>query len=145
MFFGLCNSPTMFQAYINHTFQQEINEGWLVIYMNDILIFSKTLAEHQERTRRILETIHQNKLFLKPVKCTFNAQEVEYLRMIIKPSHVTMDPAKLDGIKDWLVPTTVKETRSFLGFCNLYQNFILHYSDLTCPLIDFTKKDVQFS
>jgi hypothetical protein len=113
--------------------------------MNDILIFSKTLAEHQERTRQILETIHQKKLLLKPEKCTFNAQEIEYLRMIIKPGHITMDPAKLDGIQDWLVPTTVKETQSFLGFCNLYQNFILHYSDLACPLIDFTKKDVQFS
>jgi hypothetical protein len=59
--------------------------------------------------------------------------------MIIKPGHVTMDPAKLDGIKDWPVPTTVKETQSFLGFCNFY------YSDLACPLIDLMKKDVQFS
>jgi hypothetical protein len=65
--------------------------------------------------------------------------------MIIKPGHVTMDPAKLDGIRDWLVLTTVKETWSFLGFCNFYQNFISHYSNLTRPLIDLTKKDVQFS
>jgi hypothetical protein len=56
-----------------------------------------------------------------------------------------MDPAKLDGIKDWPVPTMVKETQSFLGFCNFYQNFISHYSDLACPLIDLTKKDIQFS
>jgi hypothetical protein len=81
---------------------------------------------------------------LKPEKCTFNAKEVEYLGMIIKPRHITMDPAKLDEIRDWPVPTTVKETRSFLGFCNFYQNFILHYSDLACPLIDLTKKDAQF-
>jgi hypothetical protein len=110
MFFGLCNSPTTFQAYMNHTFQQEINEGWLVIYMDNILIFSKTLMKHQERTRRILETICQEKLFLKLEKCTFNAEEVEYLSMIIKPGCTTMDPAKLDGIKDWLVPTMIKET-----------------------------------
>jgi hypothetical protein len=76
---------------------------------------------------------------------TFNAQEVEYLGMIIKPGCITMDPAKPDGIKDWPVPTMVKETQSFLVFCNFYQNFILHYSDLACPLIDLTKKDVQFS
>jgi hypothetical protein len=144
MFFGLCNSPAMFQAYMNRTFQQEINEGWLVIYMDDILIFSKTLNEHQKQTRRILEIIRQEQLFLKPEKCTFDAEEVEYLGMIIKPGHVTMDPAKLDGIKDWPVPTMVKETQSFLGFCNFYQNFISHYSDLARPLIDLTKKDVQF-
>jgi hypothetical protein len=144
MFFGLCNSLAMFQAYINCTFQQEINEGWLIIYMDDILIFSKMLEEHQTCTRWILEIICQEKLFLKPEKCTFDVQEVEYLRMIIKPGHVTMDPTKLNGIKDWPVPTTVKETRLFLGFCNFYQNFISHYSDLACPLIDLTKKDVQF-
>jgi hypothetical protein len=91
-----------------------------------------------------LEIICREQLFLKPEKCTFDAEEVEYLGMIIKPGHVTMDPAKLDGIRDWPIPTTVKETRSFLGFCNFYQNFISHYSDLARPLIDLTKKDVQF-
>jgi hypothetical protein len=144
MFFGLCNSLATFQAYMNRTFQQEINEGWLVIYMDDILIFSKMLEEHQKRTRRILEIIRREQLFLKPEKCTFDAQEVEYLGIIIKPRHVTMDPAKLDGIKDWPVPTTVKETRLFLGSCNFYWNFISHYSDLARPLIDLMKKDVRF-
>jgi hypothetical protein len=144
MFFGLCNSPATFQAYMNRTFQQEINEGWLVIYMDNILIFSKTLDEHRKWTRRILEIIRREQLFLKPEKCTFDAEEVEYLGMIIKPGHVTMDPAKLDGIRDWPIPTTVKETQSFLGFCNFYWNFISHYSDLAHPLIDLTKKDAQF-
>jgi hypothetical protein len=92
-----------------------------------------------------LEIIRWEQLFLKLEKCTFNANEVVYLGMIIKPGRVTMDPAKLDGIKDWPVPTTVKETRSFLGFCNFYQNFISHYSDLARPLIDLMKKDIQFS
>jgi hypothetical protein len=63
MFFSLCNSPATFQVYINQTFQQEINEGWLVIYMDNILIFSKTLDEHQNRTRRILEIIRREQLF----------------------------------------------------------------------------------
>jgi hypothetical protein len=109
MFFGLCNSLATFQAYMNCIFQQEINEGWLVIYMDDILIFSKMLDEHQKQTRRILEIICWEQSFLKPEKCTFDAEEVEYLGMIIKPGHVTMDPTKLDGIKDWPVPTTVKK------------------------------------
>jgi hypothetical protein len=65
--------------------------------------------------------------------------------MIIKPGCITMDPAKLNGIKDWPIHTMVKETCLFLGFCNFYRNFISHYSDLACPLIDLTKKDASFS
>jgi len=71
-------------------------------------------------------------------------QEVDFLGMIIRPGHVAMDPAKLKGINDWQPPTTVKEVRSFLGFCNFYRHFIAHYSDIARPLIDLTKKDQKF-
>src|ERR1700709_2580866 len=144
MFFGLCNSPATFQAYMNQTFQTEINEGWVVIYMDDILIFSSSVEEHKERTRRILDKLRQERLFLKPTKCTFDVQEVDFLRMIIRPGQVAMDPAKLSGIKDWKSPTSLKEVRSFLGFCNFYRHFISHYSNITRPLIDLTKKDRPF-
>jgi hypothetical protein len=109
MFFGLCNSPATFQAYMNQTFQKEIAEGWMIVYMDDILIFSKTLEENQERTRRVLEIIRKETLFLKPEKCTFDAQEVDYLGMIIRPGQVAMDPAKLSGISQWQTPSSVKE------------------------------------
>ena len=145
MFFGLCNSPATFQAYMNQTFSKEIDEGWLIVYMDDILIFSSDLAEHQMRTRRVLEKLRQEQLFLKPEKCTFDSQEVEYLGMIIRPGQVAMDPAKLKGISEWQTPSTVKEVRSFLGFCNFYRHFISHYSDLARPLLDLTKKDTVFS
>jgi hypothetical protein len=145
MFFGLCNSPATFQAYMNQTFQKEIAEGWMIIYMDDILIFLKTLEENQKRTRQVLEIIRKETLFLKPEKCTFDAQEVDYLGMIIHPGQVAMDPAKLSGISQWQTPTSVKEVRSFLGFCNFYRHFISHYSNLARPLIDLTKKDTVFA
>jgi hypothetical protein len=145
MFFGLCNSPATFQAYMNQTFQKEIAEGWMIVYMDDILIFSKTLEENQKRTCRVLEIIRRETLFLKPEKCTFNALEVDYLGMIIRPGQVAMDPAKLSGISQWQTPSSVKEVRSFLGFCNFYRHFISHYSDLARPLIDLTKKDTIFA
>jgi len=145
MFFGLCNSPATFQAYMNQTFQKEIAEGWMIVYMDDILIFSKTLEENQKRTRRVLEIIRKETLFLKPEKCTFDAQEVDYLGMIIRPGQVAMDPAKLSSISQWQTPSSVKEVRSFLGFCNFYRHFISHYSDLARPLIDLTKKDTVFA
>jgi hypothetical protein len=131
MFFGLCNSPATFQAYMNQTFQKEIDEGWLVIYMDDILIFSQNLEEHHSQTHRILDILCKERLFLKPTKCTFDAQEVDYLGMIIHPGQVAMDPAKLKGISEWLTPTKVKDVLSFLGVCNFYRYFISHYSDLT--------------
>jgi len=145
MFFGLCNSPATFQAYMNQTFQKEIAKGWMIIYMDDILIFSKTLEENQKWTRCVLEIIHKETLFLKPKKCTFDAQEVDYLGMIIHPGQVAMDPAKLSSISQWQTPTSVKEVRSFLRFCNFYRHFISHYSNLTQPLIDLTKKDNVFA
>jgi len=100
--------------------------------------------DHRDRTRRILEILRKERLFLKPTKCTFDVQEVDFLGMIIRPGQVAMDPAKLKGISDWQSPTTVKEVRSFLGFCNFYRHFIAHYSDIARPLIDLMKKDRKF-
>jgi hypothetical protein len=143
MFFSLCNCPATFQAYMNQTFQKEITEGWMIIYMDDILIFSKTLKENQKRICHVLEIICKETLFLKPEKYTFDAQEVDYLSMIICPRQVAMDPAKLSGISQWQTPSSVKEVQSFLRFCNFYRHFISHYSDLAQPLIDLTKKTLS--
>ena len=113
MFFGLCNSPGTFQAMID--------EGWLVIYMDDILIFLKDQKTHKEQTRRVLQRLLDNDLFLKLEKCTFNAPEVEHLGMIIRENQVAMDPIKLKGILDWKEPVDVKGVQSFLGFGNFYR------------------------
>src|SRR3984957_18661628 len=102
------------------------------------------MAEHRERTRRVLMKIQKEHLFLKPEKCTFDAEEVEYLGMIIRPGQVAMDTAKTKGISEWPVPKSVKDVQSFLGFCNFYRTFISHYSDIARPLIDLTKKDKAF-
>ena len=80
-------------------------------------------------------------MFLKPEKCFFDVVEVEFLGLILRPGFVAMDPTKLQGIRDWPAPSTVKGVRSFLGFGNFYRRFISHYSDLARPLHDLTKKD----
>jgi hypothetical protein len=130
MLFGLCNSPATFQAMMDHIFRDMIIEGWISIYMDDILIFSKNKEEHRLRTLRVLQRLRDNDLFLKPEKCKFDVQEVEFLGLIIRPDHISMDPAKLAGIKDWPVPTTVKGVRSFLGFGNFYRRFIGHFANI---------------
>jgi hypothetical protein len=83
MFFGLCNSPATFQAMMNDIFRDMLNEGWLIIYMDDILIYSNDPEEHRRRTLRVLARLCENDLFLKAEKCKFDVKEVEYLGLII--------------------------------------------------------------
>ena len=107
-----------------------ITEGWLVIYMDDLLIYSDNNKDHMERTKQVLQQMNELDLYLKLEKCTFNASEAEYLDMVVKPGSLAMDPIKTAGIVDWPTPSTVKDVRSFLGFANFYHHFIPHYSDI---------------
>ena len=144
MFFRLCNSPATFQAMMNEIFKDMLDEGWIVIYMDNILIFSKNQEEHQEQMKHILQCLQEHNLYLKAEKCKFEVQEVEFLGMIIKPNEIAIDPTKLAGIKDWPEPTNVKAVHSFLGFSNFYRKFIGHFADLAHPLNDLTRKTKQF-
>lgn len=144
MFFGLCNSPATFQAMMNDIFRDMVNEGWLTIYMDDMLLHSDNLHEHRTRTKRVLQRLRENDLYLKLEKCVFEAPQVEFLGAIVSHNQVAMDPVKIKGILEWPVPTTVKQVRGFLGFGNFYRRFIDHYSDIAKPLNDLTKKDQPF-
>ena len=117
-----------------------IAEGWLVIYMDD-LITSSDPQTHSEQTCCVLQHMTELNLHLKLEKCQFDVPEVEYLGMIMKPSQLAMDPVKLDRIAAWLTSTKVKDVHSFLGFANFYLQFIPNYSTVACPLLDLTKKD----
>jgi len=99
-------------------FDDLITEGVVVVYLDDILIFMETLKEHQRVTRRVMELLHKNNLFLKPEKCEFEKTEVP-------------------------TPSNRKEVQSFLGFTNLYPRFIQGFSHLACPLFNLTQKDTE--
>jgi len=105
MFFGLCNSPATFQTMMDDL----ITEGVVVVYLDDILIFTETLEEHQRVTWRVMELLRKNNLFLKPEKCKFEKREVEYLRVIISQNSVKMDPVKVAGVTEWPTPSNRKE------------------------------------
>ena len=144
MFFGVCNSPAMFQLMINKIFVTMIDEKLVIIYMDNILIFANTKEELRQITKMVLEKIWEHDLFLKAEKCEFKNIKIEYLGMIIKEGHISMDPIELAGIWEWSIPTMVKQVRSFLGFGNVYRKFISHYSDIAKPLTNLTKKDNKF-
>jgi Reverse transcriptase (RNA-dependent DNA polymerase) len=144
MFFGMCNSPATFQAMMDDIFMTMINNRLVIVYMDDILIFADTKEELKRITKLVLEKLREHDLFLKAKKCECCQTRIEYLGMIIEEGKISMDTVKLGGIREWPVPTTLKQTRSFLGFGNFYRKFISHYSELARPLNDLTKKDKKF-
>ena len=105
MFFGLTNSPTTFQMMMNDIFRHEMAEGWVVIYMDDILVFSKNEKEHETHIQKILAKLREHKLSLKLEKCWFSKREIKFLGLIISEDSIKMDPGKVQAIKEWPVPT----------------------------------------
>jgi Reverse transcriptase (RNA-dependent DNA polymerase) len=144
MFFGMCNSPATFQAMIDDIFMTMIDNRLVIVHMDDILIFANMKEELEWITKLVLEKLREHNLFLKAKKCEFCQTRIEYLGMIIEEGRISIDAVKLGGIRDWPVPTTLKQTQSFLGFGNFYRKFISHYSELARPLNDLTKKDKKF-
>src|SRR6266436_2157615 len=108
--------------------------------MDDILVYSCTLSDHQWIIHQVLTTLQKQRLFLKPGKCKFEQKEVEYLGLVISKDHVAMDPMKVHGVTEWPTPMKVKEVQSFLGFVNFYQKFIHDFSNIACPLYALTHK-----
>ena len=94
---------------MSNSFRDMIAEGWLVIYMDDLLIYSDNDKDHEERTKQVLQQMKELDLYLKLEKCSFNVSEVEYFGMIVKPGSLAMDPVKVAGITDWPIPSTVKD------------------------------------
>jgi hypothetical protein len=144
MFFGMCNSPATFQAMMDSIFSDMIEGNLVLVYMDDILVFAPTLEKLEELTNEVLKRLEENDLYCKPKKCEFEKEEMEYLGLIIKEGKLSMDPTKLSGIRDWPVPKSVKDVRSFLGFGNFYRKFIRGFADLARPLNELLKKDTKF-
>src|SRR3979490_3621302 len=120
MLFGLTNSLATFQTMMNEIFKELIDEGVVVVFIDNILIFTESLEVYQKTVRRVLEILRSNNLYLNPEKCVFEQLEVEYLRLILSAGKVAMDPVKVAGVHDWPIPHNVTEVRSFLEFINFY-------------------------
>lgn len=135
---GLSNAPSVFAKTMAHIFKPYINK-FMLIYLDDLLVFSKTEEEHYENLRKVFETLRENQLYLKPHKCQFMQEEVAYLGHVITQGGVKPDPKKIACVKDWPEPKTVKQLRSFLGFANYFRKYIQGYSRMVSPLTDLTK------
>lgn len=134
MLFGMTNSPATFQTFMNHVLREEIVNSILIVYMDNIFIFSMDLNKHRQVVRQVLGKLRDNGLTIKGPKCEFEVQETACLGLIVGNGKARMDPVKVDAITEWPAPTTKKSLQTFLGFTNFYRRFIQEYADLARPL-----------
>src|SRR5882724_9088500 len=124
---GLTNSPAAFQLFMNDIFADMI-DIIVIIYLDDILIYSDNISEHKAHVKEVLCRLHANGLFACADKCEFHVTSCKYLRYMLSPKGLTMAPYKVQIIQDWPEPRKVKDIQSFLGFTNFYCHFIFGYS-----------------
>jgi len=130
MFFGMTNSPATFQTMMNNVFRTVIAEGIVIVYLDNILIFTKTKEEYERAVRRVLEILTEHKLFLHPEKCEFHQKQIEYLGLVISENKVAMDPVKVAGVHEWPVPENWTDVQAFIDFVNFYCRFIQDFSTI---------------
>jgi len=138
--FGLTNAPAAFQRFMNEIFG-DLLDVCVVIYLDDILIYSNNLTSHKDHVKEVLRRLRDNGLYASPSKCTFHQRQVEFLGFVLSLEGIKMDMKKVQTIQDWPIPRHVKDVQAFLGFVNFYRRFIKGYSELTSPLTRLTRKN----
>ena len=131
--FGLTNAPATFQRLMESCLG-EMHLNWCIIYLDDIIVFSKSREEHLERLKGVFQKLREAGLKLKPSKYEFFRDKIAYLGHIISKAGVETDPKKIQNITDWVRPKTVTDVRQFLGFTNYYRKFIKQYAQIANPL-----------
>ena len=138
--FGLTNAPSTFQSLMNDVFRPYLRRFTLVFF-DDILVFSPTLELHLQHLRSVLELLQQHQLYAKKSKCAFGCSKVEYLRHIISGQGVSTDPRKIAAMEAWLIPTSLKALKGFLGLTGYYRKFIKNYRQIATPLTALLRKN----
>ncbi len=137
MAYGLVNAPYVFQDFIHEVLREYLHR-FVLVYIDDILIHSLSLAEHRHHVAEVIQRLRQYQLFLKAEKCSFHQSSVQFLGYHIDSGGIRMDEGKVEAIKTWPKPST-KELQRFLGFSNFYRRFIQNYSTLTSPLTNLLR------
>ncbi|KAK1797136.1 hypothetical protein P4O66_008526 [Electrophorus voltai] len=127
------------KAFMDDIFQDMIDKS-LIVYIDDILVFSRSETEHVDHVMAVLTRLRQHQLYAKAEKCEFCSKCISFLGCTLKPEALSMDPDKVTAIQGWPKPITVKELQCFLGFANFYRRFILGIGTIAAPLSDLLKK-----
>jgi hypothetical protein len=141
---GLANAPASFQSAMNNIFSEYLHD-FVVVYLDDILIFSKNEEDHFKHLTMVLEKLRQHNLYANAKKCEFLTPELEFLGHIVGKDGIKVDPKKTNSIQKWPTPTTTQELRAFLGLANYFRRFIQGYSTMVAPLTSLLKKERNMS
>jgi hypothetical protein len=144
MSFGLTNAPAHFTYLMNSVFMPEFDK-FVVVFIDDILIYSKNEEEHAQHLRIVLMRLREHQLYTKFSKCVFWLEEIQFLGHVLSARGIAVDPSKVKDILEWKPPTTVHQVRSFLGLAGYYRRFIPDFSKLVKPITSLLKNDTKFN
>ena len=128
MFFGMTNSPAMFQAIMNKILRDMINKGKVAAFVDDMLVGTETEERHDEIVEEVLRRLEENNLYVKPEKCAWKVRKIGFLGVVIGPSGIEIEKEKVDGVLSWPEPRNMKDVRKFLGLANYYRRFIKDFA-----------------
>jgi hypothetical protein len=143
MYFGLTNAPGYLMYLMNKVFMEYMDK-FIVVFIYDILIFSKTEEEHEKHLRLVLEKLRSNQLYAKFSRCEFWLTEVAFLGHAISAGGVSVDPSKVKDVLNWMPPMNVSEIQSFLGLAGYYRRFIQDFSKIAKPMKKLLEKNKDF-
>ena len=141
--FGLTKAPAAFMDLMNRVFKDYLYRC-VIVFIDDILIYSHSLEEHAEHLRIVLNILKQKQLYAKFKKCEFWLEKVAFLGHVVSKDGVSVDPGKVEAVSCWPRPTTISEVRSFLGLAGYYRKFVEGFSKIASPLTNLTRKHVKF-
>ena len=144
MFFGMTNSPATFQGMMNEILKDMINKEKVAAFVDDVLIGTKTKEGHDKIVEEVLRRLEENDLYVKPEKCAWKVQKVNFLGVVMGERKIEMEEDKVAGMLNWPVPKMVRDVRKFLGLANYYRRFVKDFAKIARPLNNLTRKEEKW-
>jgi hypothetical protein len=141
--FGLSNAPIVFMCLMNGVFREYLDK-FVIVFLDDILVYSKSEEEHEFHLRMVLQVLRENHMYAKLIKCPFYEKKIHYLGHIISKDGIVVDPKKIESIREWSAPKNVTEVRSFMGLASYYRSFIVRFSRIAHPITSLQRKGNKF-
>jgi len=144
MFFGITDSPAMFQAMMNEILRDMINEGKVAVFVDDVLVGTEMEKGHDKIVEEVLRRLEENGLYVKPEKCVWKVKKIGFLGVVIGFSGIEIEKEKVDRVLSWPEPRNMKDIRKFLGLTNYYRRFIKDFAQVARPINVLMRKDMKW-
>ena len=145
MFFGMTNLPATFQGMMNEILRDMINKGKVTVFGDNVLVGTKMKERHNTIVEEVLRRLEENDLYVKPEKCAWKVQKVNFLGVVIGQGRIEMEKDKVAGVLNWSTPKMVRDVRNFLGLANYYRQFVKDFAKMARPLNNLTRKEKRWN